>query len=41
MLFLARLKTGLSAIENNFNQAVKRLHTVDRIPENKAQGEVE
>src|SRR5574337_440808 len=39
MLLLARLKTELSAIGNNFNQAVKRLHTMDRIPEIKAWAE--
>ena len=27
------LKTELNAIGNNYNQAVKRLHTMDRIPE--------
>jgi len=30
---LSLLKSGISAIGNNFNQAVKRLHTMDKIPE--------
>jgi len=30
---LLRLKNELNAIGNNFNQAVHRLHTLDRIPE--------
>jgi hypothetical protein len=30
------LRNELSAIGNNFNQAVKKLHTMDRIPEIKA-----
>ncbi len=33
------LKNELSAIGNNYNQAVKRLHTMDRIPEVKAWAE--
>lgn len=33
------LKNELSAIGNNFNQAVKRLHTMDRIAEIKAWAE--
>lgn len=37
VLFL--LKGELSAIGNNFNQVVKRLHTMDRIPEIKAWAE--
>lgn len=34
------LKNELSAIGNNFNQAVKRLHTMDRIAEIKSWAEV-
>lgn len=30
---MIRLKNELNAIGNNFNQAVHRLHTLDRIPE--------
>ena len=30
---MLRLKKELNAIGNNFNQAVHRLHTLDRIPE--------
>lgn len=30
---MLRLKNELNAIGNNFNQAVHRLHTLDRIPE--------
>jgi hypothetical protein len=30
---MIKLKNELSAIGNNFNQAVHRLHTLDRIPE--------
>ena len=30
---LALLKSELSAIGNNFNQAVKKLHTIHKIPE--------
>jgi hypothetical protein len=30
---MASLKKELSAISNNFNQAVHKLHTLDRIPE--------
>jgi hypothetical protein len=33
LVILASLKTELSAIGNNFNQAVKKLHTLDRIPD--------
>lgn len=37
LLFL--LKAELSAIGNNFNQAVKKLHTMDRVPEVKVWAE--
>ena len=30
---LSHLKSELSAIGNNFNQEVKKLHTMDRVPE--------
>ena len=30
---MAQLKNELNAIGNNYNQAVKRLHTLDKIPE--------
>jgi hypothetical protein len=30
---MIRLKNELNAIGNNFNQAVHRLHTLDRVPE--------
>ena len=30
---MIRLKAELSALGNNFNQAVKKLHTLDQIPE--------
>ncbi len=33
LLVLARLKSELSAIGNNFNQAVRKLHTLDKIPD--------
>lgn len=33
------LRNELSAIGNNFNQAVKKLHTMDRIPEIKSWAE--
>ena len=33
---MVRLKNELNAIGNNFNQAVHRLHTLDRIPEIKS-----
>jgi hypothetical protein len=33
LLVLVRLKSELSAIGNNFNQAVKKLHTLDKIPD--------
>lgn len=33
MLEITRLKMELSAIGNNFNQSVKRLHTLQQIPE--------
>lgn len=33
---MIRLKNELNAIGNNFNQAVHRLHTLDRIPEIKS-----
>lgn len=33
LLIFARLKSELAAIGNNFNQAVKKLHTLDRIPD--------
>lgn len=36
---LSLLKSELSAIGNNFNQAVKKLHTMDRIPEIKSWAE--
>ncbi|MEO9022934.1 MAG: hypothetical protein ABI237_10990 [Ginsengibacter sp.] len=36
---LSLLKSELSAIGNNFNQAVKRLHTMNKIPEIKSWAE--
>jgi hypothetical protein len=33
---MIKLKNELNAIENNFNQAVKRLHTMDDVQELKA-----
>ncbi|MCR4032132.1 MULTISPECIES: plasmid mobilization protein [Flavobacterium] len=33
MLEFIRLRKELSALGNNFNQSVKRLHTLDQIPE--------
>lgn len=33
---IIRLRTELNALGNNFNQAVKRLHTLQQIPEFKA-----
>jgi hypothetical protein len=33
MLEIIRLRRELSAIGNNFNQAVKKLHTLNQIPE--------
>lgn len=33
MLEIIRLRTELNAIGNNFNQAVKKLHTLQQIPE--------
>jgi len=33
---MIKLKNELSAIGNNYNQAVHRLHTLDRVPEIKA-----
>jgi hypothetical protein len=36
---LTQLKSELSAIGNNFNQAVKKLHGMDRIPEIKSWAE--
>ncbi|WP_077371192.1 mobilization protein [Flavobacterium sp. A45] len=33
MYELIRLRNELNALGNNFNQAVKRLHTLDQIPE--------
>lgn len=33
---MIRLKAELSAIGNNFNQAIHRLHTLDTIPQIKA-----
>lgn len=36
MLEITRLKIELVAIGNNFNQAVKKLHTLNQIPEFKA-----
>ncbi len=33
MLEIIRLRTELSALGNNFNQAVKKLHTLQQIPE--------
>lgn len=39
ILILTGFKSELSAIGNNFNQAVKRLHTMDRMEEIKAWAE--
>ena len=36
MLEMIRLRRELNALGNNFNQAVKRLHTLQQIPEFKA-----
>jgi hypothetical protein len=36
MLEIIRLRRELNALGNNFNQAVKRLHTLQQIPEFKA-----
>lgn len=33
MLEIIRLRNELGALGNNFNQAVKKLHTLDQIPE--------
>ena len=33
---MVKLKNELNSIGNNFNQSVKRLHTLDNVPEMKA-----